>query len=593
MVNINTDKSRFKWKYRELAMKISAELCVHINGESIGFINDEVFPQETESNKLFRNRIYQPITQAYFGDALNALSRIFNSANHKIKPSDAISEYVDGYICIENGIAYDFYTWLEQIVVQYMICDPNAVFVVLPEGLGLKDVTKEVDCAVYIFPSSDIYDAGTNFFELVIEYADEYNEQPKRILRITDVSVTQWLWNDTTKEFQIEPDYGYVHNIGKVPADFLGGNVIFKKGCYRSFFSDAVPAANEFALLHSNAIAVTVTYARPLFIGRKMQCSAKGCVDGRIIDEFHNPTLAKPKCRVCNGSGYISVLGQGSLSTIEMPEGELGEMLNVDNVAKYVEVPVDIIDRLLQREENAEKRLLKALKTETVDAAQSGVAKSIDRESEDSTLMRISSELFRIAYNCLWYIECYRVKDVNDREKPVVQPPKRFRLESKMEILEELRVLREAGADMYQIKELLKDYVEKRFTGDSDIVAKDAFLMYYDVLFANVFSEVSFLWSTGAVDKITFQRHLYGGTYIDEYAHKFASVEIVPDNYERIATELDKWINERHGEQTMMSFMESLPKEEVDLEEEDETELEDEIDEIESNDNEGETTVNA
>jgi hypothetical protein len=510
--------------------KARNELAVHIDGLPLEKLNSIKYPKESVEQQAWRNAIYQPITKAMFSEAISGLQRIFNAGKGVIEATDAVKPYLE--LPLFSGFTFE--AWYRHIVPSYMIADPNALFVVLPTGAGLVDPNSPVVPIVKIYGSEQIHDKGDDY--VTIRLHGEKGK-PELLLVLTANEVFRLRRKDS-KTFVIDETYYYPHLFGEVPAWYLGGIYLPKKEIYESYLASAVPSANSYAIEFNKYQAITGLYAHPTPVVREITCRADDCNNGWVYGSSPDD---KHRCGSCKGTGKINIFNQ-ELSHLEIPEGV---DLDVNNILQYISPPIAILEHIKTTIDSLKTDLKRALLINYVEEAQSGVAKAIDRSKEYDFLSEVASNIYnRIIYTTLWAFERYLVPSVSEdkRQKPTVQAPTSFALETDGEILLEIQSLRQSNAPDSAIRKAYLGYIAKQYAGDTLFIDKAHFLAQYDALYSKTTADINLLFAAGKIDVLTFYRNLYGATELDKYMNENPTSSLASDNYAALGLIIDERI---------------------------------------------------
>ena len=158
--------------YKE-AVEHAEEVEVHACGDFpvklIGFN----FPNESNEEKIYRQKSFQPITKPYWAKAISSTNRIWSEQNFKIDwKEDKTKEYFMKKYPL-YGSVIDFF---REIVTRQKIDDPNAVLVIdfklpvkqMAEGEIIIDTSKEIETFGTIYESEDVLCYETNDFALFV-----------------------------------------------------------------------------------------------------------------------------------------------------------------------------------------------------------------------------------------------------------------------------------------------------------------------------------------------------------------------------------------------------------------------------------------
>lgn len=483
-----------KWK------SVCETMYVHTRGKNPGRILTERRPNEDPDVQKYRLSVYEPITKGSMNRAIDKLYRMFIGANFSIQ----VSEELSNYLGIQKFSNQFFYSYIQKYVVRRMIEDPNGYLVWIPYGSGLTDPTVKVDVDAYLVESDDIkYIDDDMITWLEEDEKSEVLENGKKVYKgdvyytMTDMAYYRHVQygNKGDKTFRLE--LVYEHNIGKLPAIILGGDLT-DDDYFESYFSPFVPFANEAIRQYSDWQGVMTTSAFPYREEIAENCDAPGCRGGVVWNENENEHYP---CRICKGTGRVITRSPYGVFMRERNSNALdGNSLGDAPMIRFTSPAVDII----QYSGDAWQLLLKkaedALYLNFIEDAQSGAAKLVDREDGYMSLTKISNNVFdEIIYNSLIFIEGYR--NVSNRINPVIIKPVSFSMRTEEALIQEITQLSEKNAPVAFLVETTKDLAKKRFSGNKSISRIVEVLVSYDPIYHVSTKDKQMLLASGTIKK--------------------------------------------------------------------------------------------
>lgn len=499
--NINTllaDK-KYRPDYYESWEDVRETMFVHTRGKKPGRILTERRPNEDPEIKKYREMIYEPITKGSIQRAIDKLHRIFQSANFSIQVSDELDAYLNQKRFSQNF----FYSYIQKFVVPRMIEDPNGWLVWLPSGEGLTNPSIKVEVQPLIIGSDQI------------KYLDDYcitwlDTKEKSQIRKAQKLVNDGLvyytltldgyyrhsqyGDDRKLQFEITPIY--MHNMGMIPGCVLGGDQTPEK-YFESYFSAFVPFANEAIRQYSDWQGVMTTSAFPYREEVGETCDARGCRDGIIYDSDNQE---HDVCRKCNGTGRIVSRSPYGVFIREKGNAAFTGESGSDPLIRFVSPPVDIISYSGDAWQTLLKKAEDALHLHTIDEAQSGVAKMIDREDSFAQLTKISNNIFdEIIYKSLIYIEGYR--NVSNPQAPIIIKPISFSMKTEYDLIHEITQLSDRNSPVSFLIETTKDLARKRFSGNKPVSRMVEILLSYDPIYNVSSTDKVALLNSGSIAK--------------------------------------------------------------------------------------------
>jgi hypothetical protein len=296
----------------------------------------------------------------------------------------------------------------------------------------------------------------------------------------------------------------YEHNIGMVPAIVLGGDYT-DENFFDSYFSAFVPFANEAIRQYSDWTAVMTTSAFPYREEQAETCDAKGCRNGIV---YNSETDEHDRCGTCKGSGRVISRSPFGVFIREKGNTAMGETTSSEPMLRFISPPVDIIKYSGEAWETLLRKAEDALHLTTIDEAQSGTAKQIDREDSFSQLTKISNNVFdEIIYRSLVFIEKYR--NVVEPSDPIIVKPISFSMKSESDLIDEITKLSDKNAPVAFLVESTKDLARKRFSGNKSVSRIVEILVSYDPIFNLNTKDKQMLLASGTIRKDDLLKSLF------------------------------------------------------------------------------------
>jgi len=482
---LRPDESMPNWKRW---VEIFDEMKVHTRGETPGKLLTTQRPNEDPAVFAYRKDIFQPITKGAINRSINRLFRIFLNSNFSYKVSDSMKEYLKEKEFENRG----FFEYFHGIVVKRMIEDPNGYLIWLPSGEGLTNQTEKVRVKPEIIDSEKIWYVDD---EVLTWREDVDDKLPVEMWSLTKEGYYRHvLRNDYYVLEEI-----YKHDLEVVPALVLGG-VIESEGVLESYFNSFLPFGNEAIRQYSDWQAVNVTSAHPYRTEKHTECDYPGCQGRGYVERCVGDDCKDVSCPLCRGTGQkphtspYGVFVQKEVGPGEEPD--TGPMIQFTSPAR------EILDYMQEAWETLLESARKALFDETIDEAQSGKAKLVDKEDEHAFYASISDNVYdHLLIDSLKIINGYR--DISSKEEVSITKPTSFVIKTETDLVNELGVLLEKNAPLPFILETVKDLAKKRFSTNktsSDVID---FLMVYDPLFALGPEEKNMLIATNVIDDKT------------------------------------------------------------------------------------------
>lgn len=516
-------------KNQDQWIKIRDTMFVHTRGRNPGKILTDRRPNEDPEIQKYRLSIYEPITKGSMNRAIDKLYRIFGAANFSIQVSEELSLYLDQ----KKFHGQYFYSFIQKYVVRRMIEDPNGFLAWIPSGEGLNDPSQKVDVEPILIDSGKIIyiDQETLTWE-----SDEKTEIRKNGKIVPEGRVIYTLTEDSFFRHDQIGDWKdrrfalteiYRHEIGILPAIILGGDST-NEDYFESYFSAYVPFANEAIRQYSDWQGVMTNSCFPYREEVAETCSAPGCRDGVCWDTKSEEHRA---CRVCKGTG--KVITRSPFGVFLRPKG--GNVLDgepsSEPMIRFISPPVDVIEYSGKAWETLLKKAEEALHLNTIDEAQSGAAKMIDREDGFMVLTKISNNIFdEIIYKSLLIIEKYR--NVSNPMDPIIIKPISFSMKTEDDLISEINQLTDKNAPVAFLVESTKDLAKKRFSGNKSISRMVEILVIYDPIYHISAKDKQTLLAGGIIKKDDVLKSLF--------AYKTLSAKVAMEGNQYLEKPLDE-----------------------------------------------------
>lgn len=556
IVYLNDNLSKIdKPKNSEQWNHVRETMFVHTRGKNPGEILTSRRPNEDPEIQKYRLSIYEPITKGSMNRAIDKLYRIFGSANFSIQVSEELNEYLS----TQKFDGQYFYSYVQKYVVRRMIEDPNGYLVWIPSGAGLTDSSIKVDVKPVMIYSNQIKFIDDDAIVWIDEneHSEVYENGKSKYNGLVYYSLTETGFykhvqtgSSKDKRFQLIPIYE--HNLGYVPAIVLGGDLT-DSDFFESYFSAFVPFGNEAIRQYSDWQGVMTTTCFPYREEVAETCSSPGCRDGVCWNENEQEHFP---CRVCKGTGRVITRSPFGVFLREKNNSIMdGGSNNSEPMIRFVSPPVDVIEYSGNAWQTLLKKAEESLHLNTIDQAQSGTAKEIDREDSFMVLTKISNNIFdEIIYKSLLLIEGYR--NVNNPMSPVIVKPISFSMKTETDLIDEINKLNDKNAPICFLVETTKDLARKRFSGNKSISRMVEILVTYDPIYHISTKDKSMMLASGTIKKEDLIKSLY--------AFKVLSQIVADNGTEFLENEMSKIFAEIDSK--MIPIVEQyVPKQTIDL----------------------------
>lgn len=488
--------------------KVREKMFVHTRGKNPGHILTGRRPNEDPDVQKYRLAVYEPITKGSMNRAIDKLYRIFISANFSIQ----VSEELNAYLSTKKFKNQYFYSFIQKYVVRRMIEDPNGYLVWIPEGEGMINPSVKVDLDPELVMSSDIrYVDNDTLMWYDKDDKSEVMENGKKVMKgevyytLTSESFYRHTQYGVKSEKKFEVTEVYRHNIGSLPAIILGGDLT-DEDYFDSYFSPFVPFGNEAIRQYSDWQGVMTTSAFPYREEVAESCDAPGCRGGAVWNEDENEHYP---CKVCKGTGRIITRSPYGVFMREKGSNALdGNVLSDAPMIRFTSPSVDIIEYSGEAWQILLKKAEDALYLNFIDEAQSGTAKTIDREDGYMSLTKISNNVFdEIIFKSLIFIEKYR--NVVSPTDPIIIKPVSFSMKTEEALINEINQLSDKNAPVAFLVETTKDLAKKRFSGNKTISRIVDVLISYDPIYNLTAKDKQMMLASGTLKKEDVIKSLY------------------------------------------------------------------------------------
>lgn len=429
-------------------------------------------PREDKDLRQWRFSQYKPLTKDAFSQLDDdVLGAIFQDSNYSIIiPNERDAAYIlnDG-----NFDGLDLISWFKQKGYSLMRDDPNGYFVRMPKNAF--DSGKDVSIGVNFIPSWDVLEKTTEYF---LFKKDGY------VYYIDKTVIWRFTFDKETNRYYIsksdERGY-YAHQLGRLPIDIAGG-YWNSAGFFESFYSKALPIADEFVGSYSNEQMIDKEASHPYI--QQVQEVCHSCAgDGRIqVDCETCPGGVELNiCNTCHGSGKTNITPG---VRVNVPADQMDR-----DMVRIISPNVSINQYHRDKNKQLKDDIYRALNLLKVDASQSGVAKAIDQEQKDLFISKIANHIFdTILYNTIRDIIGYRnVVSSNNVVKPYeysfqIIKPTQYRIRTADDLTTEYERSLKAGMPTVARNQMFVDLMDKQYSGDAIMGKKVRVLAYHDIV---------------------------------------------------------------------------------------------------------------
>ncbi len=494
--------SRLDPSERSEWVELRDAMAVHTDGDRPIRLLETRRPNEPEDVKKYRIEIYQPVTRKGITKAKDIVGRVFTNASFSWKVPQAI----EPLLMQPNFEGKDFFKFMFSDCFDEMIKDANAYIAWLPDFENIE-ANKPNLAKPYIIPCYKIKHVSKELFcwETDLKQEQKVSGGNREVVPVYYAIDKDFIYKLYRR------GQGYVKEVimpnitGEITACVLGGNSK-KKGVLESFFWGYTPWANEAIRLYSDLQATMVTSAFPTRIEMVEDCDAAGCVNGNIYD---TEARENHTCKSCNGTGKKSTSSPYGVYQF-LPKTALHESGGSFAPLSYVAPPTDIIELQEKAVQAMLDRAEDALHLSTVDEAQSGEAKKVDREGQYSLLSKISTNIFEgyMHYSLRWIVKYYSETPEYQNYEVELSQPVSYTIRSEADLTDELKALNEAKAPEVFKMQVIDEIAKKRFGGDANAHRILQVVSEIDPYFVKTDEDKVLLWNAGVISKESFLRSI-------------------------------------------------------------------------------------
>lgn len=524
--------------------KIYESIKPHFYGE-VPMALDTAFPNEDEQILQYRKRTYQPKTESPLVKAITELNRLLSSAKHSIRFDNLdMQQYIDNKTFGDVDLTKYFFN----LFVPYRVLDPNAVLLVSPVGDGIIDETQRVEIELKPIQSDRIIFNDPDYKLLIYKginkkkYSSFALSEPLWYHIVTDEFYGEVKSVDGVSEFTVI----YNHNMGIVPWITMGGRAVPMYDnygnafvVYKSDFSPAIPYLNDAAIYDNQHKSVMLSTCFPIKFVEGVDCNTCHGT-GRLIDPVNHDNSIT--CNTCQGHGKTLSISPLAAYNINPTTNKFSnDKDNVDPI-RYYSPDVSTIQ---ETRTVASESLMKAEQVlninRSLNAAQSGVAKEMDREPEYIEVGKISDDVYGKLHDVLYIIQGLVFLDLESNI--IVNPPISFDLKTETDLMQEFAESQKGQPSAIRY-EAYRSYMDRRFASDpvarriADICAMYTSIYLFTVEERNVMIASNQITQEDAI-KATFVFDAVTSLY---YENNF---DIMTNDFTAINNEIDKILQPR------------------------------------------------
>jgi hypothetical protein len=338
---------------------------------------------------------------------------------------------------------------------------------------------------------------------VVITNDSQYSRHGRRIRIYNETQIIEYQQSDDTG---YRLTFAYAHNFGYMPVFRLGGVVRDDgKDVYESVIGSLAEYWIEALLEYSDLQGAMAQHCYP----EKWQYSNDICqVCSGAGTHYNETTKTDSTCNNCKGKGVIS----GVYAMHLIKPGNIVEGQPIIPPAGYISKELEST-RLLREE--IEKNIYKgycAINMQhlaQVPAAQSGIAKAIDRDDLNTFLHSVATHLANnILSVCYYFISKWRYSALLSEAEivdyqPIISIASQFDISSTNMILAEIKAAAEANVSTGTLRGLMVNYANKLYEGDVAQQQISELEINLNPLLNKTTDEVAMLQSGGTITQVT------------------------------------------------------------------------------------------
>lgn len=453
-------------------------------------------PNEPLEVKAYRKEIWVPKTYPSFCRILSSLGKIRRSADWSIKyPELGVFTKIREGESLEDYCEKDFpyfesvTNWIFSVALKRYLTDSNGVVLIMPLTTDVPE-TDFVKPYPILFDCCDVvmFNHGENALlnnPLGCMYVTKKGamEKGKSFYYVDDFAIT--IYNQVDAKGTMVPDKPYIHDLGIMPCFKLGGIVCETEGynfLYESRIAGILPELDEAVREYSDLQAAKVlhVYPEPWEFTQHECATCKGSGQRRNPSWYDGCASTIPLQLPCDNAGcHNGYIATGPYSKLLIrPTSALEGGGAIPNPPKgYVVKDIAIVKVM---EDSVRQHIYDGLaainfqELAEVPLAQSGVAKTVDRDEQNNTIHAIAEDLVKIMDSMYKITAYYRYKNIYTFEEidlmlPMIPVPEKYDLSSITNMQTELNTAKTGKTNPVIVNAMEIDYASKRFNTDESV----------------------------------------------------------------------------------------------------------------------------
>lgn len=494
--------------------QVQEQAVPHMRRLERNALYDLARPNESPEISDYRDEVRRDITVEGTWRWMNKVSRIFIENGIVIDDatiSESLKEWIASGPFKINGKGLTMEQFMYEVILPYMIEDPNAALVPWPtikdspedapeESLPATDQVYPINLLI---PSAKIVFQNNFVFswyagQWIVERKSDGQVVTADYFKLVDRE-NYWIYvpvksgDDTRYELRL----WYRHEQGRLLINTLGGVLVqateiqrekrkaIDLSYYESFLRPYFEMSDEVVVSFSDWQAVRTTHAYPKLVMDQIPCTNPQCKGGKVR-EFGEGGQATgvTSCGTCHGNGYIpnpgpyNVLVRDNNPALDKTTRPTLEYVTPDS--SIVTIVKDSPWEMLRKA----KQSIGLDILESV--AESGVAKGMRLEDLHDILRPVASNFFGVISRHLSFVEGLLVITEEARSEPQVRMPNNLQY-APPELLKEQA---ETALPSDRFKATM-DYYSKRYIGDKHTLKTYSLALQWAPIQLNTAEEIN------------------------------------------------------------------------------------------------------
>lgn len=500
------EKKEARRFYYDKAVEIAEKMKVHADGMFPKKLLEERRPNEPLEVKVYREKIWVPITKPTFSKVFSSLQKIRRSEDWSIRfegldefTKIADEENLEQYTEVDFPYFSSITNWVFTLLLRKYLIDPNAVVIVMPLEFDVPE-NEFIRPFPVIFDSIDVIDYRENDYAVLNNPLGAIYMAPNNVkvkgrsyFIITTKDILRYDQIDGRNNFDLTLQYP--HGLEMFPGFTVKGIIIDQTDnqfLYEQRIAGMLPELEEAVREYSDLQAAKVLHIYPErweFTNNECQ-NCKGTGRRPNVNWTQGCDLPDTvDCLSCHGRGY-TVAGPYSKIMIK-PPNSLEPGTQIPNPpAGYVQKDVEIIKI---QESGVEKHIYNALASQNFEflaktpLAESGISKEVDKDELNNNVHSIAEDKVSSMDSLYRIIAYYRYKGLysfDDIELmlPTIPVPEKFDILSPQHLGEELGKAKTNKFNPAITNSLEIEFAGKKFNADQSIRNKVQLILELDPL---------------------------------------------------------------------------------------------------------------